>query len=733
MKKISILVLVSLLLLLAFSSCTLLFEDQLPGQENEEEQTQQPVHEHAFGEAWVKEELIHYHMCECGEKGEVAGHADNNGNNLCDVCEYELPTEPATYVVTVKVVYADGTPFFGNTLTVKEGKDLTFDLMVGVDCTLFVDGVTLISEVTENGTRTYTYKLQSVSSDLTVTVTATVCEHSFVDATCTEAMYCKLCTVVKGEPNGHDWIKADCVTAKTCAVCGEVEGEPNGHTPGAPASCYDAQYCEICNELLVDVLGHISVTVPGYPADCINAGLTDGATCETCGVTLVEQETIAPLGHTASDWIVDVAPTCTSTGSQHKECEVCGVRTKTETIPATGHSLSDATCTEAPLCSVCNTTVGTALGHSMSAATCAAPATCSVCGATEGEVADHADTNRDFKCDTCSTVMLPADGEALTVSEALAIAKLHSHNTYTTQKYYVTGMITSVANTTYGNIYIEDEDGNKLYIYGLYDATGNTRYDAMSYKPVAGDEVTVYTVLGMYNDTAQGKNAWLDEVIMHAHNYNEQAFAPTCTADGYTLYTCTICTNSYRVEGEEALGHTTENGTCDRCGSQVGGDVANVLPAALVVSSSVANKASADTYITNNHPGWTITGKLGQTYAGMIGFGRSGDTKSSLKSPAISASSSFTVVAVLNGAGASSGVLTSTLTFTLVDESGALVATGYANGKSAVTPAQGKDETFTFTFTFEEGKTWTDVSNLVVSFVKATGNLGLKSITFVEG
>ena len=41
------------------------------GQENEEEQTQQPVHEHAFGEAWVQEELIHYHMCECGEKGEA--------------------------------------------------------------------------------------------------------------------------------------------------------------------------------------------------------------------------------------------------------------------------------------------------------------------------------------------------------------------------------------------------------------------------------------------------------------------------------------------------------------------------------------------------------------------------------------------------------------------------------------------------------------------------------------
>jgi hypothetical protein len=40
--------------------------------------------------------------------------------------------------------------------------------------------------------------------------------------------------------------------------------------------------------------------------------------------------------HTAGGWIVDRAATATTAGSRHKECTVCGYKTATETIPATG-------------------------------------------------------------------------------------------------------------------------------------------------------------------------------------------------------------------------------------------------------------------------------------------------------------------------------------------------------------------------------------------------------------
>ena len=101
----------------------------------------------------------------------------------------------------------------------------------------------------------------------------------------------------------------------------------------------------------------------------------------------------------------------------------------------------------------------------------------------------------------------PAADSTLTIAQAIALGETRSMNQYTTNKYYVTGTITAVQNDTYGNIVISDGT-NEILVYGTYDATGANRYDAMATKPGVGDEVTVYGVVGMYND-AQIKNAWI--------------------------------------------------------------------------------------------------------------------------------------------------------------------------------------------------------------------------------
>ena len=99
----------------------------------------------------------------------------------------------------------------------------------------------------------------------------------------------------------------------------------------------------------------------------------------------------------------------------------------------------------------------------------------------------------------------PAEPTEVTITEANAIGAAKEHNSYTTEKYIVSGVVVEVANETYGNLYIQDAEGNKLYIYGLYDADGN-RYDKMDPKPVVGDTVTVVGVLGQYNGNPQMKN-----------------------------------------------------------------------------------------------------------------------------------------------------------------------------------------------------------------------------------
>ncbi len=98
------------------------------------------------------------------------------------------------------------------------------------------------------------------------------------------------------------------------------------------------------------------------------------------------------------------------------------------------------------------------------------------------------------------------DPVEITIAEAIAIGAAKEHNTFTEEKYIVTGEIVEIASETWGNMYIQDAEGNKLYIYGLYDVDGN-RYDALATKPAVGDTVTLVGILGQYNGNAQMKNA----------------------------------------------------------------------------------------------------------------------------------------------------------------------------------------------------------------------------------
>ncbi len=118
------------------------------------------------------------------------------------------------------------------------------------------------------------------------------------------------------------------------------------------------------------------------------------------------------------------------------------------------------------------------------------------------------------------------EDDTLTVEEAIALGESKEHNTYTEEKYYVTGVITKVYNETYGNMYIADENGNTITVYGTYSADGELRYDAMEVKPVAGDTVTVYGIVGQYNGNAQLKNAWITNIVVGDHEEEPEVVEP---------------------------------------------------------------------------------------------------------------------------------------------------------------------------------------------------------------
>lgn len=84
------------------------------------------------------------------------------------------------------------------------------------------------------------------------------------------------------------------------------------------------------------------------------------------------------------------------------------------------------------------------------------------------------------------------------ISEILELGNALSDNEETIAQYAVKGTVISIDNTTWGNMTIEDEDGNTLYIYGTYDQYGETRYDKMENPPKVGDQVVLRGVIKKY-------------------------------------------------------------------------------------------------------------------------------------------------------------------------------------------------------------------------------------------
>lgn len=100
----------------------------------------------------------------------------------------------------------------------------------------------------------------------------------------------------------------------------------------------------------------------------------------------------------------------------------------------------------------------------------------------------------------------------VTVSEFLE--KEEDPNTY----YMLTGTITEIVNTTFGNLYLQDETG-QVYIYGTYPgwgATGDNRKYLLETVGIGvGDQLSVIGVRGSYRETPQMSNG-----IYFSHSYN---------------------------------------------------------------------------------------------------------------------------------------------------------------------------------------------------------------------
>ena len=142
----------------------------------------------------------------------------------------------------------------------------------------------------------------------------------------------------------------------------------------------------------------------------------------------------------------------------------------------------------------------------------------------------------------------PSEAKKVTVAEFLAAAE-------DSTIYELTGEITNVTNTTYGNFYLNDGTGEVL-IYGLCSPSGEQKYWAESGAKV-GDTITVQTVRTSYNGTPQGKDAIFVSLVP-----GEGGSQTPEPADGpYASDVAFVCSTDDSTNCVYSLGTTTINGS----------------------------------------------------------------------------------------------------------------------------------------------------------------------------
>ena len=103
--------------------------------------------------------------------------------------------------------------------------------------------------------------------------------------------------------------------------------------------------------------------------------------------------------------------------------------------------------------------------------------------------------------------------EIITSVETVTIAQFLEKEISSQNLYRVSGTITSITNTTYGNLYIKDEEGTELYVYGLKEhaTAGNQTFASLGLNE--GDIVTIVGYRSEFNGVPQMKDAYYESHV----------------------------------------------------------------------------------------------------------------------------------------------------------------------------------------------------------------------------
>ena len=378
--------------------------------------------------------------------------------------------------------------------------------------------------------------------------------------TCTEGKICEKCGAEYDIP-GHDWgawtpnYASNGTHTRRCKRC---NAEETGSCSGGYATCDTLGMCNTCGgsyygghawgEWSSAGNGTHTRSCTNYCREVDTAKCTGGkatcsakAVCEVCGGEYGEKDSNNHdlVQHAAK------APTCTEIGwDAYDRCIRCGYTTRKE-LPAQHdlkqHAAKTPTCTEKgwnayETCSRCDHTTRKelpALNHNLKQHAAKAP-TCTEKGWDAYKTCS--------RCDYTTYAELPALNHALVQHDAQAATC-----TEIGWDAYKTCSRLGCNYTTYQEIPALKHD----LVHHDAKAPTCTEIGWNAYDTCSRCNYTTYAELPALN-----------------HDYQAVTVEPTCETDGYTVFTCSRCKDSYTADPTDKLGHQFGAWSPNETGSQ---------------------------------------------------------------------------------------------------------------------------------------------------------------------
>ena len=413
--------------------------------------------------------------------------------------------------------------------------------------------------------------------------------------TCTKGKTCEKCGAEYGEkdPNNHDLVQ-HAAKAPTCTEIGW--------------DAYDTcSRCDYTTYAELPALNHDLKQHAAKAATCTEKGWDAYEACSRCNYTTYAEQ--PALNHDLEQHAAK-APTCTEKGwNAYETCSRCNYNTRKE-LPALNHALEQheaqaPTCTEIgwdayDTCSRCDYTTTyvelPALNHALEQHEAQAPTcteigwdayeTCSRCDYTtrkEQPALNHALEQHEAQAPTCTEIGW----------DAYETCSRCNYNTYAEQPALNHALVQHAAkaptctepgwnaystckNCDY-NTYQELPALNHDLVqhdaqaatctkpgWNAYETCSRCDYNTYAEVPALNHDLKQHaakaptcTEIGWdaYKTCSRCNYTTYAELPALNHDYQAVTVEPTCEADGYTIFTCSRCKDSYTADPTDKLGH----------------------------------------------------------------------------------------------------------------------------------------------------------------------------------